>query len=311
MGSADASASINVPVHGGWAGHWKAGANAVHIVPDFEFGRAIFRSAVALAGFIIQIEWLAVLVGASTVEAFALTLVCAPVEAFWAASCGTFTQASAVLIVPVLTVWALTGLAVAGAGMSVEILVFEAINLSADAAAGVETPDCAVGTIRRSTGALVDVGSQVRSFAVALSHGDAFAVIDGPGLLRAARVWVWDAFALAVFVVPEHLGSADWRTELVAKALAAAKLEVPHVVSWAILGQADALSVDSVEDVATAALLLFVAATAIIRTRSTNFVLISTTGWKCWAFGEATSSINDPVLGFDLSKVVVDVSCRH
>jgi len=84
------------------------------------------------------------------------------------------------------------------------------------------------------------------------------------------------------------------------------------VVGWASLSQADAFSVDSVEDVSTAALLLLKAAAAIVVALSTNFVLISSTSWQGWAFSQTTSQtrVNNPVLGLDLGKVV-GVSAGH
>jgi len=127
-----------------------------------------------------------------------------------------------------------------------------------------------------------------------------------------ARVWVWNAFASAVLVVPEHLGIADTKAIFEAKTLAFTGVEVPNVVGWASLRQADAFSVDSVEDVSTTALLLFVAAAAIVGVLSTNFVLISSTHWQGWAVTQTTSQtrISDSVLGLDLGKVV-NVSVGH
>lgn len=117
----------------------EASANAVHIIPDLEVCGARTWSAITLTGFVVQIEWSAVLIRARTVEALALTLFGTPVVACWAAWIGA--QAQAIFVVPVLTNWAGTFFTLAGARASVKVFMIVAFELSADALASVEAPD--------------------------------------------------------------------------------------------------------------------------------------------------------------------------
>jgi len=127
---------------------------------------------------------------------------------------------------------------------------------------------------------------------------NALAIVDRPSLLSSARIWLRDALASAVPSVPERVVSINLSAVTVFYALAVAAVIVPLVVTWAHLRKANALAVDCVENVPSAALLLVVSAFAVIGTISSDFVLISRT-WNGfdWALRCTASTSCNEMLG--------------
>jgi len=103
---------------------------------------------------------------------------------------------------------------------------------------------------------------------------DTLALVDRPSLFISARVGLRYALALAVFGVPERIFPVDLVACFEGHALAGAAVVVPLVATITVLSKANALAVNRIESVATAALLLVVAAGAVIGIASPDLVLL-------------------------------------